>query len=204
MKKILSFVKLLLFTIKWRKNNPNNSTYPGNVFNTNEVLVGKCSYGQLNVRKFGESKTKLIIKNYCSIANEVVFLLDGNHETNTISTFPFKQQLFGINGESKTNGDIVVDDDVWIGTRCLILSGTHIGQGAVIAAGAVVTKDIPPYAIAGGVPAKVIKYRFDSDIIGELLKLDYNNLTKEEIQSHIDDFYKPLTNKSQIDWMVKK
>ena len=203
MNKIFSFIKLLLFTIKWKKNNPNNSTYPGTVFNINEVFVGKYSYGQLNVKKYGNSKTKLIIKNFCSIADEVVFLLDGNHETKTISTFPFKQQLFGITGESQSNGDIVIDDDVWIGTRCLILSGVHIGQGAVIAAGAVVTRDVPPYAIVGGVPAKIIKYRFDSNMIQELMKINYGTLTKNQIQSHIDDLYEPLIDKNQIDWMIR-
>ncbi|MGN9105593.1 DapH/DapD/GlmU-related protein [Oliverpabstia intestinalis] len=92
--------------------------------------------------------------------------------------------------ESFAKGDIRVDDDVWIGYGASIMSGVHIGQGAVVAAGAVVTKDVPPYAIVGGVPAKVIKYRFEPEMIEELLKVDYSELTKEDIEKHIDDLYR--------------
>lgn len=103
-----------------------------------------------------------------------------------------------------SKGDIIVDDDVWIGYGATIMSGVHIGQGAVVAAGAVVTKDVPPYAIVGGVPAKVIKYRFEPEMIEELLKVDYSKLTKEDIEKHIDDLYKKLKDPSQLDWMPKK
>ena len=84
------------------------------------------------------------------------------------------------------------------------MSGVHIGQGAVVAAGAVVTKDVPPYAIVGGVPAKVIKYRFEPEMIEELLKVDYSKLTKKDIEKHIDDLYTELKDPSQLDWMPKK
>ena len=84
------------------------------------------------------------------------------------------------------------------------MSGVHIDQGAVVAAGAVVTKDVPPYAIVGGVPAKVIKYRFEPEMIEELLKVDYSKLTNEDIEKHIDDLYMELKDPSQLDWMPKK
>ena len=106
--------------------------------------------------------------------------------------------------EGKSKGNIYVDDDVWIGYGAIILSGVHIGQGAVIAAGAVVTVDIPPYAIVGGVPAKVLKYRFESDMIEELLKIDYSKLDKEMIEEHIDDLYIELKNPKQLDWLPKR
>ena len=105
---------------------------------------------------------------------------------------------------SLSKGDIKVDDDVWIGYGATILSGVHIGQGVVVAAGSVVTRDVPPYAIVGGVPANVIKYRFSSDLIEELLMIDYSKLTKEEIKKHITDLYRPLIDKKQIAWMPKK
>ena len=105
---------------------------------------------------------------------------------------------------SRSKGAIIVDDDVWIGYGATIMSGVHIGQGAVVAAGAVVTKDVPPYAIVGGVPAKVIKYRIEPEMIEELLKIDYGKLTKEDIAKHIDDLYTELNDPSQLDWMPKK
>lgn len=81
--------------------------------------------------------------------------------------------------ETQAKGNIIVNDDVWIGDSALILSGVEIGQGAVIAAGAVVTEDVPPYAVVGGVPAKVIKYRFRDDVIKELVKIDYAKVDRE-------------------------
>ena len=98
----------------------------------------------------------------------------------------------------------MVDNDVWIGYGATILSGVHIGQGAVIAAGAVVTKDVPPYAIVGGVPAKVIKYRFEESTIKDLLMIDYTKLTKEMIEQHVNNLYEPLTELAQLDWLPKK
>lgn len=203
MKKIIYYIKLLFFIRRWKRNNAHNKTYPGMLFNEKDLSVGNHSYGQLNVRFFGDSHSRLIIKNYCSIADETIFLVDGGHNLSTISTYPFKQDVIEIESESLTRGDIIVDDDVWIGYRSTILSGVHIGQGAVIAAGSVVVKDVPPYAIVGGVPAKVIKYRFDSKMIDELLKIDYNKLTKEEISKHIDELYVELKDKSQLGWLPK-
>lgn len=98
--------------------------------------------------------------------------------------------------DATSKGSIIVDDDVWIGYRATIMSGVHIGQGAVVAAGAVVTKDVPPYAIVGGVPARVIKYRFSPEVIEHLLKLDYSKLSDDMIREKIDDLYTSLDGKS--------
>ena len=84
------------------------------------------------------------------------------------------------------------------------MSGVHIHQGAVIAAGAVVTKDVQPYEIVGGIPAKTLRKRFEQDIISELLHVDYNALDKQQIKEHIDDLYVPLTSVEQLCWMPKK
>lgn len=127
--------------------------------------------------------------------------MSGEHSITGIMTYPLIDDV-KINSRSK--GAIIVDDDVWIGYGATIMSGVHIGQGAVVAAGAVVTKDVPPYAIVGGVPAKVIKYRFEPEMIEELLKIDYGKLTKEDIAKHIDDLYTELNDPSQLDWMPKK
>ena len=122
----------------------------------------------------------------------------------SISSYPYRVWITNEKQEGVSKGNIIVDDDVWIGFRSTILSGVHIGQGAIVAAGSVVTKDVPPYAIVGGVPAKVIKYRFSPEMIEELLKVDYSKLTKEMIEEHIEDLYAELKDPSQLDWMPKK
>lgn len=189
---------------KWNELHPDSDTIPMNDFSFNNIQLGHGSYGELNVVDFG-GENKLIIKNYVSIAQHVSFILNADHFTDHISTYPFKvKTLKSQTAESFGKGDIIVDDDVWIGYGATILSGVHIGQGAVVAAGAVVTKDVPPYAIVGGVPAKVIKYRFEPKMIDELLKVDYSKLTKEEIEKHIDELYIELKDKKQLEWMPKR
>lgn len=203
-KEIIKLLKLGYRKRKWHKLYPDSGTIPMNDFDFSHVALGYGSYGELNVVDFG-GDCELIIKNYVSIAQNVSFILNADHYTNHISTYPFKvKTLKSQTSESFGKGDIIVDDDVWIGYGATIMSGVHIGQGAVIAAGAVVTKDVPPYAIVGGVPAKVIKYRFEPEMIEELLKVDYSKLTKEDIEKHIDDLYTELKDPSQLDWMPKK
>lgn len=190
---------------KWRaKNNHNFTTIGSRIFDFDCVEVGKGSYGELNVIQFEKHNGFLKIGNYCSIAPEVVFLLDGEHRYDTLTSYPFKARFFNESGDAQSKGCITLGDDVWIGYSAIIISGVHIGQGAVVAAGAVVTKDVPPYAIVGGVPAKVIKYRFEPKLIEELLKIDYNKLTKEVVEAHVDELYIELTDEKQLDWMPKK
>ena len=168
--------KLYQFRNKWLKRNMHNQTIANNFFNIDLVEVGNASYGELNVISFA-NKCRLYIGNYVSIAQEVVFLLDVEHRLDCISTYPFKVKTVKLcKAEAFGKGDIIVDDDVWIGYRAIILSGVHLGKGAIIAAGAVVTKDVPPYAIVGGNPAKVIKYRFDKNIIDKLELLNPLNI----------------------------
>ena len=202
LEKIFSKLNFLKKKKKWRKLNPDNLTTTKNDFDFSAVSVGKGTYGELEVYTFNDGPT-LRIGNYCSIAPSVKFVLSADHYLNHVSTYPFKAKL--VSPESKegvSKGDIIVGDDVWIGIGSIILSGVNIGQGAVISAGAVVTKDVPPYAVVGGVPAKVIKYRFDAETIKELLKIDFSALNKDAINLHIDDLYKELTDKEQLDWLI--
>ena len=121
-----------------------------------------------------------------------------------MSTYPFKSRYLGIHDETDTKGDIVISDDVWIGIRATILSGVHIGQGAIIAAGAVVSKDVPPYAIVGGVPAQIIKYRFNKTIINEFQQIDYKELTRDDIINNQDKLYEKINNAEQAAWLFRK
>lgn len=201
---VRNFLSRELLRREWRKRNKHNDTLLKEPFNIDAVTVGKCSYGALRVI-LDNDENRLIIGNYCSIAPEVIFIPGSEHAINTVSTYPFKVKCMqGQQHEALSKGDIIVEDDVWIGCRATIMSGVRIGQGAVVAAGAVVTKDVPPYAVVGGVPAKVIKYRFAPHIIEELLKVDYGKLTKKMIETHIDDLYKSLDNVEQIIWMPQK
>lgn len=201
--KLVLRLRYLLFIIKWKKKNRHNSTGPKNVFPIDLVSVGKFTYGPIYLIAHNQ-KQKLRIGNYCSIANGVVFNLSGDHATNHISTFPFKAQALGVEQEGLSKGDIVINDDVWIGYNALIMSGVEIGQGAVIAAGAVVTKNIPPYAIAGGVPARVLKYRFDEKTIQMMLRIDYSRLEVNAIEDNIDKLYSDDVNLDLISWMPLK
>ena len=182
-----------LFKRKWRKHNSHNETYPEGVFDEKLVTVGRKTYGRLYVSMFS-NEYSLRIGNFCSIGPKVSFLLSSDHQLNYISTFPFKVK-YGIEKfEGISKGNIIVEDDVWIGYGAIILSGVHIGQGAVVAAGAVVTKDVPPYAIVGGNPAKVLRYRFEQEIIDELLKIDFSLLKDEMIVKNIQEFYQTSIN----------
>lgn len=198
--------KLMLLKTKyiWKKRNRHNQTRIENVTDLDCISVGNYTYGPLKVLN-STGRNRLRIGHYCSIAEDVTFIVASDHPTDTISTFPFKVMSLGSEtSEAVSKGDILVEDDVWIGHGSTILSGVHIGQGAVVAAGSVVTKDVPPYAIVGGVPAKVIKYRFAPEMIAELMKLDYSRINSAMVQEHIKDLYQPLESAEQLLWMPKR
>ena len=184
---IVRYIKMQLFKIKWRINNKNNYTYATSVFDIENVKVGKYTYGGISVSN-DVKDAKLVIGNFCSIAENVHFMLGSEHALNHISTYPFQVYFMGADREAISKGDIIVKDDVWIGRNALIMSGVNIGQGAVIAAGAVVTKDVPPYAIVGGVPARVIRYRFGQEIIEKLVDINYENINRDFVLKHREMF----------------
>lgn len=119
-------------------------------------------------------KVKLVIGKFCAIAAETKFLMTGDHKLDGISTYPFP--IFQNGWESAfeltslpVKGDILIGDDVWLGYDSLIMNGVTIGSGAIIAARAVVKKDVPAYSIVAGNPARVVKMRFDDETIRRLL-----------------------------------
>lgn len=139
--------------------------------------IGDFSYGTPHVFEWGEGK-KLKIGRFCSIADGARIFLGGNHRTEWVSTYPFPSSpgfpsAQGITGQSVSKGDVVIGNDVWIGIDSAIMSGVTVGDGAVIAAGARVTKDVEPYAIVGGNPAKFLKFRFEERVRSQLLAMKW-------------------------------
>lgn len=182
----------------WRTLNAHNETtlVTGHgPFDFNHIKVGRRSYGGLIFWTFGKMDERLTIGSFVSIADDVKFLLGGNHPTEGFSTFPFKAKYFNTM-EAITKGPVIVCDDVWIGYDSTILSGVTIGQGAVVAAGSIVTKDVPPYSIVGGNPARVIKYRFSPEVIDKMLTLDYSKISDEAIMRNQNILYEAITTEN--------
>jgi acetyltransferase-like isoleucine patch superfamily enzyme len=149
--------------------------------------IGKFTYGDPLVLEWGEGTT-LKVGSFCSISANVTILLGGNHRGDWITTFPFNvifKEFTHIKGHPSSNGDVIIGNDVWIALNTLILSGVTIGDGAIIAANSVVTKDVEPYTIVGGNPAKKIKNRFDDKTIEDLLKIKWWDWELEKIKSTI-------------------
>lgn len=159
------------------KNNPKN-------FEINNVLY-----------HYPINNDKLVIGKFCSIACGAKFIFNSaNHTLSSLSTYPFpiffeewELDVKNITNAWDNKGDIVIGNDVWIGYEAVIMAGVTIGDGAIIGTGAVVTKDIPPYTIVGGIPAKPIRKRFKQETIDILLKIKWWNWSDEKIYKHILD-----------------
>jgi chloramphenicol O-acetyltransferase type B len=174
--------------------------------------IGKYTYGlhTSSVKSWGEG-AKLYVGAFCSISDRMVVYLGGNHRHDWVTTFPFghiHQGIFnGFNGAGHphTNGDVRIGNDVWIGGGVTLMSGITIGDGAVVAANSHVVKDVPPYAIVGGNPTKVIRYRFTEAQIEKLLQIKWWNWDDAKLNAHlpllcspnIDDFIKAVLPEEQ-------
>jgi len=156
-------------------------------------VLGHRSYADGDPRVvvyYGDAPHQVHIGAYCSLAQDVQFVVGGNHHPEWVSTFPFRA-AFGLpgafeDGQPASRGPITVGNDVWIGLGALILSGVTIGDGAVIAAHSVVTKDVRPYAIVGGNPAREIRRRFDDETVKALLACRWWDWPEEELTSIVD------------------
>jgi chloramphenicol O-acetyltransferase type B len=150
--------------------------------------VGVGTYGadQIAVHDWGQGTT-LTIGNYCSLAPNLRVLLGGNHRSNRVTTFPF-QILYNFGTENDTdgysNGDVVIKNDVWIGYGVTIMSGVTIGNGAIVAANSHVFKDVAPYSIVGGNPAKHITFRFTPTQISQLEEIAWWDWPVHKIQEY--------------------
>jgi virginiamycin A acetyltransferase len=136
---------------------------------------------------------RIEIGSFCSVARNVS-IQEFNHKFNYASTFFMNQNIFGesLSNDITSKGNIEIGNDVWIGTQCVILSGSKIGDGAVVAANSVVTGEIPAYAIVAGSPAKVIKYRFSEEKIHEIQQLKWWEWDIDKIKENKELFLKPF------------
>ena len=172
-----------------------------NVVKNPNVIIGDYTYYDdfENVENFEKNikyhfdfiGDKLIIGKFCMIASDVTFIMNGaNHLTNSITSYPFA--IFGhdwsdaMEGKSyPTKGDTIIGNDVWIGYNSTIMPGVKIGDGAIIATNSTVTKDVEPYTVVGGNPAKEIKKRFTENEINKLLKIRWWNWSIEKITKNV-------------------
>lgn len=152
------------------------------------MKVGKGTYGHENIliNKSPETNYDLYVGNFCSIGNNLNVYLGGHHNYKWMTTYPFGIKyghLTSVNGVGCVyhNGDVVIENDVWIGINCTIMSGVTIANGAVVAANSHVVKDVEPYSIVGGNPAKHIKYRFSKNIIDKLLEIKWRDFDDDKL-----------------------
>lgn len=189
------------------RSNDKETVYLKNVISNPNIIIGDYTMYNDFVREprdfeknnvlyqYPINKDKLIIGKFCSIACGAKFIFNSaNHSLSSISNYPFPIffEEWNLDVKDITNawdnkGNIVIGNDVWIGYEAVILAGVTIGDGAVIGTRAVVTKDVSPYTIVGGVPAKPIRKRFAQETIDNLLKIKWWNWSKERIAQHITE-----------------
>lgn len=156
------------------------------------AVVGEHSYGT-PILRYWASPGRYVFRlgDYCSIADNVQVFLGGYHRPEWVTTYPFPAfdlwpEVRHRREHTVGRGDVVIGSDVWLGSQCMIMAGVHIGHGAVVAARAVVSRDVPPYAIVAGNPARVVKHRFDKDTVEALLGIAWWDWPQERIRENLN------------------
>ena len=195
--------------------------YINSVVTNPNIIVGDYSYyddGEDGPESFEKHVThhydfigdKLIIGKFCSIAKGIEFVMNGaNHMLDCYSAYPFEviDEFKGLSrpfGSRANRGDTIVGNDVWFGQNVTVLPGVHIGDGAIIGANSVVSRDVPPYSVVAGNPAVVRKYRFDDETIELLLELKWWDKDIEEIKRLIPLLSSPEKNKEELKKILKR
>ena len=180
-------IKKLLKITSGNKKEIDRLFYTKDYFKGYKYIIGDYTYGKPKI-VFENENANFVIGKYCSVADEVVIFLGGNHRVDWVTTYPFNvfnQEFFDSKGSSSTKGNVEIGNDVWTGFRTTILSGVRIADGAVIAACSVVTKDIGPYEIWGGNPARLLKKRFDDGQIQKLLEIQWWHWNDDKVKDNV-------------------
>ena len=186
----------------------NTVTYIKPTISNPNIIVGDFSYfGDIDFEKhvthhYAWNNDKLIIGKFCQIASGVEFIMNGaNHQMNAVSTFPFYifegwKQTIPLQSEMPHKGDTIVGNDVWIGQNATIHPGVHIGDGAIIGCNSTVGSNVPPYTIVIVNPAKILRKRFDDELIDLMLRLKWWNKSIDEINNLI-----PIITSSNLEYV---
>ena len=154
-----------------------------------QYRIGDFTYGRPQISQWNESQSAMLtIGRFCSIATGAQILLGGNHRADWPTTYPFPEFFVrhaSIGEYESSKGNVNIGNDVWIGMDAMVLSGVTIGDGAVVAARAVCAKDVPPYAIVAGNPARIVRYRFEEDVIAALLKIRWWDWPIEDVHNAV-------------------
>ncbi|RDY25647.1 hypothetical protein CHL78_017100 [Romboutsia weinsteinii] len=172
---------------------------PERIISELNTHIGAFTYGDPNILNY-LSDSKVIIGKFCSIAQNVIIFIGGEHRADWITTYPFNvflQDFTYVKGNPTTKGDVIIGNDVWIGYGATIMSGVTIGDGAVIGTNSLVTKDVEPYSIVGGNPARRIRYRFSENQIERLLDIKWWDWPYEKIIR-----YMPILLSNDIDKII--
>ena len=168
-----------------------------------QMSLGKYTYGSVELL-WASSGAQLSVGKFCSIGANLKIYLGGNHRTDWITTFPFGHvntdifTSFDGKGHPTTKGNVNIGNDVWIGNNTTIMSGVTIGDGAVIANNSHVVKNVEPYSLVGGNPARHIKFRFSPDQIAKLLKISWWDWEESKINNYI-----PLLCSGRVDEFIQ-
>ncbi len=194
MMKTIKLIKKFIKKLRKKKVKELYKKYP-------EYDIGRGTYGSPEIFTWDEGAT-LKVGSFCSIAAGVKIYLGGEHRMDWVTTYPFSllwKTGRHIMGHPMTKGDVIIGNDVWIGTEAIIMSGVKIGDGAIVGARAVITKDIEPYSIYAGNPTFFLKKRFDERIIQQLLMLEWWNFKNEDIEQIL-----PLMLNTDIQGFIDK
>lgn len=174
------------------------------------IRLGKHSYCDATIHRWPGQDSRLIVGNYCSIAAGSHVLLGGEHRHNWLTTFPFTSERFHANfpeadtlldSSTFTNGDVVIENDVWVGYGAIILSGSRVCNGAIVGAGAVVRGTVHPYTVVVGNPARVKHYRFDWPTVRRLLESEWWNWPDDRVRRNLHILCAPPNYPAPIEFL---